>query len=152
MSEPGRPSRTSQAYGRPADAPPASDSNPQLKSRHQAKRKTSDDTRTLRLRGFGPGTANPRVASAQHDTAISAKGERAGLPFGLHCRQALPVEIQEVAGVVFGLRDRVALKTSARRTGFSISGGDSDKFHQVERDVFVATRPHTDTAPFLHEC
>src|SRR5271165_4118734 len=82
---------------------------------------------------------------------MAKSGKRLLLLFPLHCREALSVKIQKMAGVILGLRVGGALKARSRRAGFSIPRGDRDKLHQVERDVFVATRSCVDADSFLHK-
>src|SRR5579864_3273811 len=64
-----------------------------------------------------------------------------GLLLRTHCAQALPVQLQQTSSVVFRLGGGAgALKSHARRSSASVSGGHGDEFHQIECDVFVAAR------------
>src|ERR1035441_4920000 len=57
-----------------------------------------------------------------------------------HRLQAASVEFQQLSSVVFGLGGGAgALEADSSPSGLAVTGGHGDEFHEVERDVFVAT-------------
>jgi len=75
----------------------------------------------------------------------------ADLLSGLDCLQAASIELEQVIGVFLGLGGRsAALKADAGRTGASIAGRHSDKFHQIKGNIFVTTGTGCGVG-FVHE-
>src|SRR5258708_30044924 len=74
------------------------------------------------------------------------------LLLSLHRRPALAIQLEQMRGVLlrFGCRTR-ALKPYAGRSGPSVSRGHGNKFHQIERDIFIAPRAPMCGWTFFHE-
>src|SRR5438067_13407089 len=69
----------------------------------------------------------------------------------LHRMQAARVQLQQVSGVLlcFGSGD-CPLEARARRAPAAVAGGHGNKFHHVERNVFIAPRPYIKTGNLFH--
>src|SRR5206468_801510 len=94
----------------------------------------------------GPGSERPRAIAAFFRLALL-------LP--LHRVQTLAVELEQVLRVFVGLTRRASgAETRAGAAGrLALAGGERDKPHHVERDVFVATRAGCGAmSAFVHEC
>jgi hypothetical protein len=56
-------------------------------------------------------------------------------------------------GVLLRLSCRpTSLKSNTGSAGAAVAGGHGYEFHEIERDVFIATRTSSDGRYFGHEC
>ena len=70
----------------------------------------------------------------------------------LHRRPALPVQLEQMSGVLLRLRRRArALKAYAGRSRSPVPRGHRDEFHQIERDILIAARARVQTWTFIHK-
>lgn len=68
----------------------------------------------------------------------------------MHHGQAFGVEFQQMPGVFFRLDRWSALKAPATSRSTAVAGGYGDKLHQIQSDIFIASRAQGNTPCVFH--
>lgn len=68
----------------------------------------------------------------------------------LDCAKAPAVELKQVCSVVLWLQRSSSLKADTSANPFAIAGSHGNKFHHVERNIFVPARAERDVWTFVH--